>query len=129
MSHEDIFNSDYLKHDSLYFMISYQSFSASQHNDEHVAPVTFKMRNFTEKMKNNQLWYSDPFFCFLERYKMCLQVDTGGDGDGKFTHVSVFLFLMKGPCDDELEQSGHWPLRDLKQKFLIKLMMTIMLIS
>ena len=26
------------------------------------------------------------------------------------THVSVYLHLMKGPYDDKLEQSGHWPL-------------------
>ena len=26
------------------------------------------------------------------------------------THVSVYLHLMKGPYNDKLEQSGHWPL-------------------
>ena len=119
MSHKDIFNSDYLKYDSLYFMISYQPFSVSQQNDEHVAPVIFKIRNFTEKMKNNQVWYSDPFFAFWRGYKMCLRVDAGGNGDGKDTHVSVFLHLMKGPYDDELEQSGHWPLRG---KFKIEIL-------
>jgi len=119
MSHEFILHSNYLKHDSLYFMISYQSFSASQQNDEHVAPVTFKMRNFTEKIKNQKLWYSDPFFAFWRGYKMCLRVDAGGNGDGKDTHVSVFLHLMKGPYDDELEQSGHWPLRG---KFKIEIL-------
>ena len=30
----------------------------------HVAPVTFRMNNFTEKMKGKQVWYSDPFFLF-----------------------------------------------------------------
>jgi len=42
IAHKDILHSNYLKHDSLYFMITYQSFSASQQNDEHVAPVTLK---------------------------------------------------------------------------------------
>ena len=42
---------------------------------------------------------------------MCLRVDAAGYGDGKGTHVSVYLHLMKGPRDDKQEQSGHWPLR------------------
>ena len=27
------------------------------------------------------------------------------------TSLNTSLYLMKGPHDDELEQSGHWPLR------------------
>ena len=50
---------------------------------------------------------------------MCLRVDAAGNGDGKGTHVSVYLYLMKGPHDDELEQSGHWP---LKGTFTIELL-------
>ena len=40
-------------------------------------------------------------------YKMCLCINAAGYGDGKGTHLSVFLCLMKGPHDDEL----IWPLR------------------
>ena len=78
---------------------------------EHVAPVIFKMNNFTEKMKNGQVWLSDPFFAFWRGYMMCLGVYADGYDYGEGTHVSVYLFLMKGPYDDRLEQSGHWPLR------------------
>ena len=46
---------------------------------------------------------------------MCVRVDVAGVGDGKDTHLSVSLYLMKGPHDDELT----WPLRG---KFEIKLM-------
>ena len=42
---------------------------------------------------------------------MCLNVYAAGWSYGIGTHVSVYLHLMKGPHDDELEQSGHWPLR------------------
>jgi len=41
---------------------------------------------------------------------MCLNVYAGGNGNGKGTHVSVYLYLMKGPYDDKL---GHWPLRGM----------------
>jgi len=38
---------------------------------------------------------------------MCLWVYPDGSDDGKVTHLSVYLCLMKGPHDDELT----WPLR------------------
>jgi len=78
---------------------------------EHVTPVIFKMNNFTERMKNKQEWYSDPFFSFWRGYKMCLEVYAGKVG--KVEEIHVYLYLMKGPYDDELEQSGHWPLRGM----------------
>ena len=31
----------------------------------------------------------------------------------KTTYVSVFLYLISGPHDDELERSGHWPLKGI----------------
>jgi len=113
VSHEYILRSNYLENDSLYFMIAYH---ASEQNNEHVAPVTFKINNFTEKMKNKRLWYSDPFFAFLRGYKMCLAINAH---EGEGTHVSFYLHLMKGPYDDELDQSGHWPLRGMFQVDLL----------
>ena len=29
------------------------------------------------------------------------------------TYVSVFLYLIRGPHDDELKQSGQWPLKGI----------------
>jgi len=87
-----------------------QSSELSSHGHQ-IAPVIVMMSNFTEKVKSKEKWISKPFFAFERGYKMYLSVDAAGDGQGKGTHISVFLYLMKGPYDDELEQSGHWPLR------------------
>ena len=38
---------------------------------------------------------------------MCLRVDAGGNGDGKGTHISTFLYLMAGENDNNLE----WQMR------------------
>ena len=38
---------------------------------------------------------------------MCLYVDANGVGDGAGTHVSVFVYLMRGEYDDRLV----WPFR------------------
>ena len=87
-----------------------QSSELSSHGNQ-VAPVVLKMSNFTGKLKNKEVWYSEPFFAFERGYKMSLIVHAAGNGKGERTHMSIFLYLMKGPYDDDLEQSGHFPLR------------------
>jgi len=73
-----------------------------------VAPAVLKLHNFTQKKKENETWLSHPFFAFDEGYQMVLNVDAAGIGEGKGTHVSVFLYLMKGPHDDELQALGYF---------------------
>ena len=109
ISHDVLHHSDnsYYINDSLIFKISYEHMEPSYQ----VAPVIFKVTKFSQWLKSKEKWYSSPFFAFNEGYQLCLQVDADGHGDGEGTHVSVYLHLMKGPHDDKLEQSGHWPLR------------------
>ena len=74
------------------------------------------MSEYNVKKKNIVQWYSDPFYTHNKGYKMCLSVDAAGsDGKGTHDHLSVFLYLMKGPHDDELT----WP---LSEKLEIKLL-------
>ena len=46
---------------------------------------------------------------------MHLNVCVGVDGNGEGTHLSVYLYLMKGPHDDN--NNLKWP---LKVKFIVK---------
>ena len=73
------------------------------------------MSKYNMKKKNIVQWFSDPFYTHNKGYKMYLRIDAAGDGKGKGTHLSAFLYLMKGPHDDELT----WPLRG---NFEIKLL-------
>ena len=100
-------NSAYYKNGLLTFRIFYEDMQPSYQ----IAPVTFKLTNFSQWLNNEYSWYSSAFFAFDGGYQMCLRVDAAGYGKAKGTHVSVYLFLLKGPHDDELEQSGHWLLR------------------
>ena len=68
-------------------------------------PVDIVMDEFRKRMLNNDIWYSPPFYSHLGGYKMCLRVDANGEGDGRGTHVSVFVYLMRGEFDDDLK----WP--------------------
>ena len=49
--------------------------------------------------------YSPPFFTSLHGYRMCLRMYLDGDGQGKGTHISLFLVIMKSDYDDLLT----WP--------------------
>ena len=96
--------------ESVWSQIIMLSSKISSYGDE-VVPVVLKMANFSEKMKNKEEWNSEPFFAFEGGYKMCVKVYLSGYGDGEGTHISAFLYLKKGPYDDFLEQSGHFPLK------------------
>ena len=70
-----------------------------------MCPADLTMTNFEEHKKNRDQWFSPPFYTHPKRYTMCLRVFAEGNGDGANTHVSVFVALMKGEYDDQLE----WP--------------------
>ena len=66
---------------------------------------TFKLAAFKEKKSNNETSYSSPFYTSQNGYRLCINVDVNGNGDGKDTHTSVFANLMKGDNDESLT----WP--------------------
>jgi len=83
-------------------------------SDEQVCPVTRQIAKFTKKQRENVAWYSKSFYSNIKGYNMCL-INVAGDGDSEGTHLSVYLYLIKGPHDDKLT----WPLRE---KFKVKLL-------
>ena len=70
-------------------------------------PWVIKMEGVQKKKEKNEGWFSDPVYSHFGGYKMCLRVDANGDGDGKGSHVSVFVYLMRGGNDGNLK----WPFK------------------
>ena len=66
-------------------------------------PWVVKLEEFEEKKRNNEQWFSNPVYSHFGGYKMCLFVCPNGHGSVKDTHVSVFIYLMKGDNDDNLK--------------------------
>ena len=68
-------------------------------------PVDIIMDDFEQHKKSSEEWYSPPFYTHLGGYRMCLEIYANREGDGKGTHVSVVVYLMRGEFDDLLK----WP--------------------
>ena len=78
---------------------------ASFHSHLKIAPVNLFLAEFTPKRKNNQTWKSFPFYTHPRGYKMCLKIYANGNGKGLGTHISIFIYLMRGEFDFHLK----WP--------------------
>jgi len=70
-------------------------------------PVIIKLSEYTKKKKEDIEWYSDPFCTHQDGYRMCLSIYPASWGDAMGSHLSVDLYLMKGPDDDQLK----WPIQ------------------
>ena len=68
-----------------------------------IPPFIINVTNFTDYKKLNARYYSAPFYSSYNGYKMQLAIFANGEGKG--THVSVFVCLMKGTNDNQLK----WP--------------------
>lgn len=72
-----------------------------------ILPVEISLLGFDRRKRNNEVWYSNPFYTTIGGYKMCLKIYTNGYGKQKGSHVSVFVNMMRGEFDNQLE----WPFR------------------
>ena len=83
-----------------------------------ICPVIVMIDNIDNKKRHDVKWLTDPFYTHDKMYKMCLHVIINGEGHYKGTHLSVFLYLMKGNCDARLQRSllGNFVVTLLNQK-------------
>ena len=63
------------------------------------------MNNFQQQKRDGDWWYSPPIYTHDQGYKICLGVCACGHGN--HTHVSAFVYFMRGEFDDSLT----WPFR------------------
>ena len=79
---------------------------------EESPPYMWKINDFTKTQRDarrgKELFIeSGHFFTGPDRYKLMLHMYPNGSRDGKNTHVSVYLYLLKGKYDAVLP----WPFR------------------
>ncbi len=71
------------------------------------AECLFYMREVQWHRRNNEVWFSEPFYSGPQGYKMRLGVYANGDTEVRGSYESVFLQLLKGEFDDRLS----WPFK------------------
>ncbi len=69
--------------------------------------LVFKLPGYAGKKEKNETFYSTPFYTHPGGYKLCINVDANGNGEGAGTHVSVFTEISKGRYDNKLP----WPFK------------------
>ena len=71
-----------------------------------ILPKLFVMDRFSYHKSAKDSWFSPPFYSHLGGFKLCLRVDANGKTTGIGTHMSMYVFLMRGEFDNYLV----WPL-------------------
>ena len=70
-----------------------------------IVPCYVAMDNFSQHKKDDDTWYSTPFYSGPQGYKMRLKIYANGHGSGGGTNVSVYVQIIQGEYDDTLT----WP--------------------
>ena len=66
-------------------------------------PVYRTIQHFSQHKANDEELSTDPFYTSKGGYKVTLRVDPNGERFSKGTHVDVFMCLMKGANDNNLQ--------------------------
>ena len=71
----------------------------------HIAPFYWVVRDVVGQIESSKEIFSPPFLSSPNGYQFCVRLNMSGHGNGSGTHLSVYLYIMKGPFDDLIE----WP--------------------
>lgn len=76
-------------------------------SEQRLPPVVFRVKNFSDLQDEDEDWHSASFYTHAGGYRMCLRLYTNGSLDVRGTHLSCFVYLMRGTYDEHLV----WPFR------------------
>ena len=89
--------------------------------------------NFSYHKRQGKAWYSPPFYSEPGGYKFCLRIDPNGMLEGKESHLSVWVYVMRGRFDESLKwpftgnkvEREHFPAKFKFLPFLVSLIYQI----
>ena len=115
LSYDPASNTEYLHNDSLLLRVKQVAVystplllkTPSWQDPSNVSQFMceFTITEFSKCKQFNNRFFSPCFYTHKNGYKMCLEVYTSGCSSGKDTHISVYVQLMAGNNDDQLQ----WP--------------------
>ena len=115
LSYNPATNTEYLRNDSLRLRVEQVAVYSTPlplvipcwQNPRNVSQSVceFTLNEFSKRKQLNNTFYGPSFYTNQHGYKMCLKVYANGSDDGKDTHVSVYVNIMAGDNDEQLQ----WP--------------------
>ena len=73
--------------------------------DNNITPFYWVVKDVIGQIESSKEIFSPPFLSSPHGYQFCVRLNMSGHGNGSGTHVSLYLYIMKGPNDDSIE----WP--------------------
>ena len=70
-----------------------------------VPPIQFRMTDFNQYRRSNDMWFSLPFYSHTKGYRLCLCVQANGFTHHFGAHIAIAVNLLSGKFDDQLK----WP--------------------
>ena len=118
ISHTDLApttNAEYVRNDNLKLRVNAILYSTPPHSltpawqDSSListqSEVQFTISEYSKRVQFNNYYCSPLFTTGPQGYTFCLRVDTSGQGSGEGSHLSIYVYIMKGQHDDLLQ----WP--------------------
>ena len=115
LSYNSSTNTEYLQNNSLRLRVNKATIYStplvvpvpSWQDPSNVSQSVFEctLTEFSKRKQSNNTFYSPPFYTHRQGYKMCLKINSNGIGSYRGITVSVYVQLLAGDSDDELQ----WP--------------------
>ena len=118
LSYNSTTNTQYLQNDCLRLRVSkvavysslylnkVPSWQQDPHNVQSQSVCEFTLSEFSKRKECNNSFYSPPFYTHQHGYyKLCICIYSNSQGGGKNTHISVYVCIIAGEYDDQLQ----WP--------------------
>ncbi|KAI6651764.1 SID1 transmembrane family member 1-like [Oopsacas minuta] len=71
----------------------------------YITPFYWVVKNVIGQIESSKEIFSPPFLSSINGYQFCVRLNMSGHGNGSGTHLSLYLYIMKGPYDDQIV----WP--------------------
>lgn len=73
----------------------------------HITPFYWVVKNVIGQIESSKEIFSPPFLSSPNGYQFCVRLNMSGHGNGSGTHLSLYLYIMKGPFDEHIV----WPIK------------------
>ena len=91
--------------DAVHLHMALERINSIQEDHKNGEPIKLIVTDYQKRKDNDEDVTSPPYYTSSNGYHVAMEVDANGDGKGEGTHISVFVWFIKGRYDKQLK----WP--------------------